>query len=194
MFVHRLTHILPSFSLMNCPLCRENQYSFNNLKNHMKSVHQVQEKWFCPICPDGRTFTQNHSLLGHIATFHFVSTKAAPAQYPCQKCNTSFTSKALLGKHFQSEHCEGTLSAKKARQIACYLCHRKMEDLAQLRRHLINHSEHQFGKQSQKKSQKINNEEFTAKFLEFSKKHFKSTNHSKVPKPSFSISSILSTA
>ena len=185
MYVHRLTHILPSFSLMRCPLCSENQYSLNNMKTHMKTVHHLQEKWFCPVCPDGRTFTQNHSLLAHIATFHFDTTKTAPTQYKCDKCHNSFTSKALLGRHLQNDH--GGLidnNVKKPKQLACYVCQKKMEDLTQLRRHLINHTEHKFGRQSPK----IKKEEFTAKFLEFSKRRYKAS------KPSFSISSILSKA
>lgn len=184
MFVHRLTHLLPAFSMMSCPLCQENQYSFNNLKYHVKTVHQVMEKWFCPVCPDGRTFTQNHSLLAHISTFHFDASKTAPTQYPCDKCQKLFTSKALLGKHTQNDHGGLIEKGKKPKLLACYICQKKMEDLTQLRRHLITHNEHKFGRQSPK----INKEEFSAKFLEFSRKYFKTQ------KPSFSISSILSKA
>ena len=184
MFVHRLTHLLPSFAMMCCPLCGEDQYSFNNLKQHMRTEHQVREKWFCPVCPDGRTFTQNHSLLAHISTFHFDASKTAPTQYPCEKCQKLFTSKALLGKHTQNDHGGLIEKGKKGKLVACYICQRKMDDLTQLRRHLISHNEHKFGRQSPK----INKEEFSAKFLEFSRKYFKAQ------KPSFSISSILSKA
>ena len=184
MFVHRLTHLLPSFAMMSCPLCGNHQYSFNNLKDHVRTVHQVSEKWFCPICPDGRTFTQNHSLLAHISTFHFDASKTAPTQYPCDKCQKLFTSKALLGKHTQNDHGGLIEKGKKGKLVACYICQKKMEDLAQLRRHLINHHENKFGRQSPK----INKEEFSAKFLEFSRKCYKAQ------KPSFSISSILSKA
>ena len=185
MFVHRLTHLLPSFAMMSCPLCREDQHSFNKLKQHMRSGHQVREKWFCPICPDGRTFTQNHSLLAHISTFHFDASKTAPTQYPCDKCQKLFTSKALLGKHIQNDHGGLIEKGKKCGKLmACYICQKKMEDLTQLRRHLINHNEHKFGRQSTK----IKTEEFSAKYLEFSRKYFKAQ------KPSFSISSILSKA
>ena len=184
MFVHRLTHLLPSFALMSCPLCGEDQYSFNNLKQHMRTEHDVREKWFCPICPDGRTFTQNHSLLAHISTFHFDASKTAPTQYPCEKCQKLFTSKALLGKHTQNDHGGLIERGKKGKLVACYICQKKMEDLTQLRRHLISHQEHKFGRQSPK----INKEEFSAKFLDFSRKYFKAQ------KPSFSISSILSKA
>ena len=184
MFVHRLTHILPAFSMMSCPLCGDNQYSFTNPKHHVREVHEVREKWFCPICPDGRTFTQNHSLLAHISTFHFDASKTAPTQYPCDKCQKLFTSKALLGKHTQNDHGGLIEKGKKGKLVACYICQKKMDDLTQLRRHLINHKEHTFGRQSPK----INKEEFSAKFLEFSRKYFKAQ------KPSFSISSILSKA
>ena len=184
MYVHRLTHLIPAFSLMSCPLCSKNQYSFTNLKTHMKTAHKVESSWFCPICPGPRTFTQNHSLLAHISTFHFDSSRTAPAHYLCHRCQSSFTSKALLGKHLQNDHGGLIETSRKTKLIACYVCQKKMEDLTQLRRHLINHNEHKFGRQSPK----IKKEEFTAKFLEFSKKHFKA------PKPSFSISSILSEA
>ena len=104
MFVHRLTHIIPGFSSMKCPLCGESQHCWSNMKKHMQCQHKILEKWFCPVCPDCRTFTQNHSLLIHISTFHFDVNKTAPAQYPCERCNKTFTSKALLGKHINIDH------------------------------------------------------------------------------------------
>ena len=105
-------------------------------------------------------------------------------EFKCKYCTIVSNRWTAIAKHLQNDHGGLIETSRKTKLIACYVCQKKMEDLTQLRRHLINHNEHKFGRQSPK----IKKEEFTAKFLEFSKKHFKA------PKPSFSISSILSEA
>merc|ERR1719244_1024964 len=70
----------------------------------MQVKHKVEDKWFCPICPDARTFTQNHSLLVHIEKFHFIVGKEVPKQFICDTCDKKFGSRALLGRHWRHEH------------------------------------------------------------------------------------------
>ena len=122
---------------MKCPLCGESQYTFPNLKQHVKTKHNLQEKWFCPVCPDARTFTQNHSLLIHISTFHFDSAKEAPSQYPCMQCKKPFGSKALLGRHINSTHLRPYLAKHLDNNIfKCYVCGKGYDKFSHLKKHL----------------------------------------------------------
>ena len=161
------------------------------MKEHMQECHGVDEKWFCPICPDIRTFTQNHSLLIHISTFHFDVNKNAPAQYHCEKCKKAFNSKALLGKHINNEHLGLIYNQKNYKLFKCDLCDKDFQDLPQLKKHLISdHMSSEFKKLAKKKSPKKEKEEFAAKFLAFKKKHITASK----PASSFTISSLLSSA
>ena len=87
MYFHRLTHTCPNFKNMNCPLCGKAQFSVINLRKHMHDQHNLASKWLCPICPDGRTFTRNTSLLVHIEHFHFTERREAPNRYSHRKNN-----------------------------------------------------------------------------------------------------------
>jgi len=136
MYVHRLTHIIPDFKKMKCPLCGIDQHAYHNLKEHVKTVHKLQEKWFCPVCPDARTFTQNHSLLIHISTFHFDSAKEAPSQYPCMQCNKPFGSKALLGRHVNSTHLVPSVKHGNYNMFKCEVCGKSFEKFPQLKKHI----------------------------------------------------------
>ena len=183
MYVHRLTHIIPTFSSMNCPICKKSQCTFPALKDHMKKEHGIAEKWFCPICPDGRTFTQNHSLLIHISTFHFNSNRNAPHQYTCDKCKRAFASKALLGKHMNNEHFNLQCKQKPYKMFKCEMCDKYFQDMSHLKDHLMSEHAPDFSKKSPEKKK----EEFTAKFLSFKKKFTAKSSP-------FTISSILSEA
>ena len=189
MYVHRLTHILPSFSTMGCPVCHQSQNSYAMMKDHMQECHGVHEKWFCPICPDIRTFTQNHSLLIHISTFHFDVNKNAPAQYHCEKCKKAFNSKALLGKHINNDHLGYIYNQKNYKLFKCDMCDKHFQDVSQLKKHLI-HDHISSDYKQFAKSPKKEKEEFTAKFLAFKKKHIAA----RKPASSFTISSLLSKA
>ena len=135
MYVHRLTHRHPSFAQIPCILCKENQLTYGALKTHMREKHGIKEKWFCPICPDVRTFTQNHSLLIHISTFHFDANKQPPAQYPCRECQRTFTSKGLLGKHLSYAHFRSSYKLKQYKMLKCESCKDFFEDFETLEKH-----------------------------------------------------------
>ena len=135
MYVHRLTHRHPSFAQIPCMLCKENQLTYGALKTHMREKHAISEKWFCPICPDVRTFTQNHSLLIHISTFHFDANKQPPAQYSCRKCQRTFTSKGLLGKHLSYAHFSSSYKVKQYKMFQCESCKDFFEDFETLEKH-----------------------------------------------------------
>ena len=135
MYVHRLTHRHPSFAQIPCMLCKENQLTYGALKTHVREKHAINEKWFCPICPDVRTFTQNHSLLIHISTFHFDANKQPPAQYSCRKCQRTFTSKGLLGKHLSYAHFSSSYKVKQYKMFQCESCKDFFEDFETLEKH-----------------------------------------------------------
>eukprot|EP00092_Neocalanus_flemingeri_P003651 GFUD01003922.1.p1 GENE.GFUD01003922.1~~GFUD01003922.1.p1 ORF type:complete len:626 (-),score=124.50 GFUD01003922.1:39-1916(-) len=136
MYVHRLTHLVPSFKIMNCPLCGESQYTYNTLKYHVRTEHKVEEKWFCPVCPDARTFTQNHSLLIHISNFHFDAAKDVPTQYPCNQCHKQFGSKALLGRHVNSIHLGPFVKHLYYKMLKCEVCGKDYERFPDLKKHI----------------------------------------------------------
>ena len=135
MYVHRLTHRNPAFAQISCILCKKNQFTYGALKTHVREKHGIKEKWFCPICPEMRTFTQNHSLLIHISTFHFDANKQPPAQYPCDKCQRTFTSRALLGKHLNNEHLSPSYNLKHYKMFKCEYCQDFFQDLVTLEEH-----------------------------------------------------------
>ena len=135
MYVHRLTHRNPAFIQISCILCKKNQFTYGALKTHVREKHGIKEKWFCPICPEMRTFTQNHSLLIHISTFHFDANKQPPAQYPCDKCQRTFTSRALRGKHLNNEHFSHSYNLKHYKMFKCEYCQDFFQDLVTLEEH-----------------------------------------------------------
>jgi len=172
MYVHRLTHLLPDFQKMKCPLCGNDQHTFEGLKRHVISAHNLLQKWFCPICPGARTFTQNNSLLTHISTFHFDSAKDAPRQYSCMKCNEQFGSKALLGRHVNDTHMKDLI-------YKCDACGKSYEKFPQLRNHMKSRhmnnpvsgqandagKSDKFGAKLKKLKQSLLNKPLSAKFL-----------------------------
>ena len=136
MYVHRLTHLIPEFKKVKCPFCDHNQYSFDGLKEHVKTAHKLKEKWFCPICPEARTFTHRNSLLVHISTYHFDPAREAPSTFPCSKCNKVFSSKALLGKHINNHHLGPTISAQDYKMFKCDICGESYDKLFDLKKHM----------------------------------------------------------
>jgi len=136
MYVHRLTHLIPEFKKVKCPFCDNNQYSFDGLKEHVKSVHNLKDKWFCPICPVARTFTHRNSLLVHISTYHFDPAREAPSTFPCSQCSKVFSSKALLGKHINNNHLGPTVTEMYYKMFKCDICEKSYDKLYDLKKHM----------------------------------------------------------
>jgi len=136
MYVHRLTHLVPGFETMPCPLCGDSQYTYDTLNHHVRTEHKVEDKWFCPVCPDARTFTQNHSLLIHISNFHFDPPKEVPLQYPCNQCNQQFGSKVLLGRHINSHHLGPSVKQFNLKMFKCEVCGKDYERFLELKKHI----------------------------------------------------------
>jgi len=136
MYVHRLTHIVPEFKKLKCLICDQNQFTFDGLKQHVRAAHKIQDKWFCPICPEVKTFTQRNGLLIHISTYHFDSRREEPSTFSCSKCLKVFSSKALLGKHVNNTHLGPSITEIHYKMFKCDVCGKSYEKLCQLHKHL----------------------------------------------------------
>ena len=107
MYMHRLVHFRGPG--LKCQMCDERHRSYTSLQEHMKKDHMRWEAWFCPVCPGHRTFSQNNSLLLHIASQHHVVNSPEEGKIknvPCHYCKHKFTSKSGLERHVKNIHGE----------------------------------------------------------------------------------------
>ena len=79
-----------------CPQCNVQS---DNLKLHMKEVHNLEES-ICPYCT--KTFSAKTSLNRHIDTIHMHIQPHRPA--PCPYCNKKLNQKQTLKRHIKVVH------------------------------------------------------------------------------------------
>jgi len=135
MYKHKLTHFIKNFNELDCPVCKKTYRTLGSLKNHMKRLHEGEDKEFCPICPGGKSFDKSDDLLVHISTNHFISNQYESHIYHCEPCKKSFTSKHQLGKHMSDIHVPITKGSKR-NLFTCENCDNSFEKLFQLRHHV----------------------------------------------------------
>ena len=84
-----------------CGLCDKAYTQSNNLKLHIKYIHEglkPQHKYKCDMCD--KAYTQAHSLKSHVQSVH----KGLKPQYKCDSCDKTFTQSHSLKSHVQSVH------------------------------------------------------------------------------------------
>lgn len=79
-----------------CGICKKNLTSRDSLRNHMKSTHNLNNKFKCNLCR--AYFTQESALQNH----HAVHDKGV--QLPCNFCERIYSRKDTLKRHMVRKH------------------------------------------------------------------------------------------
>ena len=82
-----------------CNLCKKTFTAKNNLKRHIKHIHENPQQFKCNIC--SKRFNWPHDLKNHMRITH---DKSPPPPLQCQDCEASFRNTKILRRHIKSNH------------------------------------------------------------------------------------------
>ena len=82
-----------------CHLCKKIFTAKNNLKRHIKHIHENPQRFKCNIC--SKRFNWSHDLKNHMRITH---DRSPPPPLQCQDCEASFRNNKILRRHIKSHH------------------------------------------------------------------------------------------
>ena len=85
-----------------CELCSEDFSRKNELKDHIKRVHE-KVRIECSVEKCDETFSSKGEIIHHIKTFH-----VGHKPHKCQFCEKAFATKENKNRHVISLHKQGT--------------------------------------------------------------------------------------
>ena len=111
--------------IYKCTQCDKNYTQSQNLKAHIKFVHQKLKEYSCKLC--NKNYTQSHSLKNHIKSVHQGLKK-----YSSTLCEKSYTQSPVLKTHIKRVH-EGI---KAERVFKCATCDKSYTQSHSLKIHI----------------------------------------------------------
>ena len=110
--------------LHSCSVCSRGFKTRNDLKRHVRTVHERQKNHACDMC--GKRFGHSGHLNRHRETVHMKLRK-----HCCAICNDSFSQASHLRSHIAHVH-------NRERRHECAACSLKFVSETGLRKHLVN--------------------------------------------------------
>ncbi|XP_061713726.1 zinc finger protein 347-like [Cydia pomonella] len=121
---HMYTHTKARDILFECDLCHKKYVLKENLRDHIKRVHEHVKNYQCEHCP--KSFFARNGIIYHLR----MHTKERP--FECGECGKAFTIKKVLRAHM--------LVHSRTKDFKCKLCHLGFRAASNLKTHMITHT------------------------------------------------------
>jgi len=120
---HKESLHVPVNTIVGCPHCSSTFNRIDNLRQHIKIVHNNQQHKVCPVC--GKEFARLATMQQHLSVQHENVKK-----YQCEQCKETFGYAWSLYNHIRVKH-------ENDGAFKCFYCSKVFSTSQMLRNHVL---------------------------------------------------------